>query len=123
LGQDLPNELHLFWYYPGSPLPNSPAAIASLPDQAPVNYYFHHHLGINLQKRSTWLEIVSSPFVWQPQNCRAKVAFQECLEIAIPWVDLHKPPDTQLHILGILAEQGEYHSFVPTDSLIVITIP
>jgi hypothetical protein len=28
-----------------------------------------------------------------------------------------------LHLLGILAEQGEYHSMIPEESLILLTIP
>lgn len=123
IGQGLPNELHLFWYYPGSIQPNCPVPLAHVPEQPPVNYYFHHHLGINLQRQTTWLEEVINPFQWHPRPCQAKVAFQSCLEIAIPWSDLHKEPDTVLHLLGILAEQGEYHSMIPEESLILLTIP
>lgn len=121
--ENCPNELHLFWYYPDSKSPNSSAAIANLPDQSLVNYYFHHHLGINLINKSVWLEEVVSPFVWHPRNTQAQVAFNECLELALPWADLHKEPNTNLHLIAILADQGEFHSYLPEDNLIMIQIP
>lgn len=123
INQDLPNEIHLFWYYPGSPLPNSPAPLAGLPDQERLNYYFHHRLGINLAQQSVWLEEVTAPFVWHPRPSQAQVAFKECLEVALPWADLHKEPDTTLHLLVMLAEQGEFHSCLPNDHFITVQIP
>jgi alpha-amylase/alpha-mannosidase (GH57 family) len=123
LKRHTPNELHLFWYYPGSPRPNSPAAIAGIPDEPIVNYYFHHHLGINLLNKSVWLEEVAAPFVWHPRHTQAQVAFNECLELALPWSDLQKEPNTTFHLIAMLADQGEFHSYLPEDNLILVQIP
>jgi len=123
LKRNTPNELHLFWYYPGSPRPNSPAAIAGIPDEPIVNYYFHHHLGINLLNKSVWLEEVAAPFVWHPRHTQAQVAFNECLELALPWSDLHQEPNTTFHLIAMLADQGEFHSYLPEDNLILVQIP
>lgn len=117
------NELHLFWYYPEVAIPNSPAAIANLPDQSPLNYYFHSHLGIDLINRKLWLEKVHSPFSWLPIPCQSQMAWQSCLEIAIPWTSLQHPPQTALHIIGILADQGEYHTHFPLEDLLKVKIP
>jgi alpha-amylase/alpha-mannosidase (GH57 family) len=44
-GDDIPSELNLLWFYPGQTMHNSPVPLVDLPDEAPVNYFFHHHLG------------------------------------------------------------------------------
>jgi hypothetical protein len=97
--------------------------IAGLPDEPIVNYYFHHHLGINLRNKSVWLEEVAAPFVWHPRHTQAQVAFDECLELALPWSDLHQEPNTTFHLIAMLADQGEFHSYLPEDNLILIQIP
>ena len=122
-GQDLPGELHLLWYYPNMVNHNSPAPIASLPDKAPLNYYFHHHLGINLITESVWLQEAHNYGQWQIRSCRAEAAFDRCLEIAVPWADLHIEPDYNLEILAVFADHGEFRSFVPEDKLIKIQAP
>ena len=117
------NELHLLWYYPGKPLPNSPAPLASLPDQPPENYYFHHHLGLNWQQHTLWLEAVPAPFQWQTQTCQAQFALGESLVIALPWKNLQQPPQTELHLILIFAQQGEYQSRVWPGDLLKLKIP
>ncbi|GAB4531407.1 MAG: glycoside hydrolase [Pleurocapsa sp.] len=122
-GKDIPGELHLLWYYPHVIMHNSPAPIASLPDEAPLNYYFHHHLGINLITESVWLQEAQENCQWHIRACRAEAVFDKCLEIAVPWADLHIEPDYPLEILAIFANHGEYHSFVPENSLLSLQAP
>jgi alpha-amylase/alpha-mannosidase (GH57 family) len=122
-GHGLPNELHLLWYYPGVQMHNSPAPLAGLPDEAPLNYYFHHHLGINLITESTWLQEAQEHYQWHIHSSRADVAFNQCLEIAVPWADLQIEPDYTLHILGIFADHGEYHSYLPENKFVVLRSP
>jgi len=117
------NELHLLWYYPGKPLPNSPAPLASLPDQPPYNYYFHHHLGLNWERQTLWLEAVPAPFQWQTQTCQAQFALGESLVIALPWKNLQQPPQTELHLLLIFAQQGEYQGRVWPGDLLKLKLP
>ena len=122
-GKDLPEELHLLWYYPGLTNHNSPAPLASLPDEAPLNYHFHHHLGINLITGSVWLEESHDRGQWQNRACRAKVVCNRCLEVAVPWSDLDVEPDYPLEILAVFAERGKFHSFVPENKLICLQAP
>lgn len=65
-GEELPAELHLLWFYPGVNCAISPAPIASMPDQAPLNYLFRHHIGINLLTQSIWFEEASDYGQWRP---------------------------------------------------------
>ena len=51
-GRDLPQELNLLWFYPDRTMHNSPISIADVPDIAPLNYHYHHHLEINLLTQS-----------------------------------------------------------------------
>ena len=122
-GKDLPGELHLLWYYPGIANHNSPAPIASLPDEAPLNYGFHHHLGINLVTDSVWLQESHDRGLWQIRASRAEAAFDRCLEVAVPWADLHIEPDYPLEILAVFANHGEFHSFVPENKFVCLQAP
>ncbi len=122
-GKDIPGELHLLWYYPGMTNHNSPAPISGLPNEAPTNYSFHHHLGINLINDSVWLEEAHGELQWQIRACRAEAAFDQCLEIAVPWADLHIQPDYTLEILAIFCDRGEFRSFVPEDKFIKLQTP
>ncbi|NJK55560.1 MAG: glycoside hydrolase [Pleurocapsa sp. SU_5_0] len=122
-GKDIPGELHLLWYYPGVTNHNSPAPIALLPDEPPLNYHFHHHLGVNLVTESVWLQESHSHGQWHIRACRAEVAFEQCLEIAVPWADLHIEPDYPLEILAIFADHGKFQSFVPENKFIQLQAP
>lgn len=122
-GKDIPGELHLLWYYPHVPNHNSPAPIACLPDEAPLNYYFHHHLGINLITDSVWLQEAQHFGQWQMRACRAEAVFDQCLEVAVPWADLHIEPDYNLDILAIFADHGEFRSFIPENKFITLQVP
>jgi alpha-amylase/alpha-mannosidase (GH57 family) len=122
-GQDIPEELHLLWYYPNIPNHNSPAPIAYLPEEIPLNYYFHHHLGINLVTKSVWLQEAQPLGMWQIRPCNAKAVLDQCLEISVPWTDLHIEPNYPLEILAIFADRGEYRSYVPENRLIRLQAP
>ncbi|MFM1841807.1 MAG: hypothetical protein RLZZ490_540 [Cyanobacteriota bacterium] len=111
-----PDELHLWWYYPGVPHPNAPAAIASLPDQAPLNYYFHHHCGVNLNSQQAWHEVAVNAATWQRSPQRPEVIRQDhILVITCPVELLAQPRNPTLHLLVLLAEQGEFHSLLSGD--------
>jgi hypothetical protein len=122
-GQELPSELHLLWYYPGLCWPNSPAPLAELPERAPLNYRFHHHLGINLLTEAVWLEAAAENDLWHPKSSRAEVAVGRCLELAVPWGDLQVEPDGALHLLAVLAERGEFRSYLPEDEMVILQVP
>jgi len=122
-GGDLPSELRLLWYYPDITLHNSPAPLTGLPDKAPLNYLFHHHLGINLLTESIWLKEAVENSSWHSRATRAVVAFERCLELAVPWGDLHIQPDYPLRLLVVLAEHGEFHSYLPENGLIRLQAP
>lgn len=122
-GQNFPGELHLLWFYPGRSNHNSPIPLANLPSEAPLNYMFHHHLGINLSTDSLWLEQAVEYFQWYPRATRAEVAFAECLELAVPWADLHLDPDSSLQLLIVLADDGIFHSYLPEDRFVSLQAP
>lgn len=123
-GIEIPPEVHLFWYYEGRTMHNSPAPIADLPDEAPLNYLFHHHLAINLLTGDRRLQEAGRDLLWHPCPTTAQVAFATCLEVAIPWTDLREVgPDWSLRIVAILADEGRYVSYLPEDGLIPVDVP
>ncbi|MBD1939516.1 glycoside hydrolase [Microcoleus sp. FACHB-68] len=122
-GKDCPSELNLLWYYPDRTMHNSRAPLASLPDEAPVNYSFHHHLGINLVTQTSWFQEAGEHHQWHPRAGRAQVALDKCLEIAIPWADLPMNPDWSLRLVLMLSDAGQFRDYVPENSLIPIEMP
>lgn len=124
LGTDFPPELHLLWFYPDHPMPVSAAPIAELPDKAPVNYLFHHHLGINLLTQSYWFQEAGDFYQWHSRLSRAQIAIDACLELAVPWADLQLvEPDWSLRLLVVLADEGRYVDYLPDQALIPVDIP
>lgn len=122
-GKELPPELHLFWFYPNMTMLNSAVCLIDVPDVAPANYLFHHHLGINLLTESVWLEEAWEGHEWHPRTSRASVALDRCLELAVPWADLHIEPDSSLHLIAMFADRGKFHSYLPEDRLIRLQAP
>jgi len=128
VGKDLPNELHLFWYYAEINLAKCPIDLEGLPESAPLNDQYHHHLAINLLSHAIWLEqaqddsLAEKP-TWHPRLNHAKAVLDKCLEVAVPWSDLNIYPDTSLHLVAIFAESGTFKSYLPEDSLVVFKMP
>lgn len=122
-GKDIPPELHLFWYYPGVGGEISRPPLEGLPDKAPMNYLFRHHLGINLVTESLWFAEARANHHWDSRRSRAEMAFKQCLEISVPWADLHIQPDVSLHLVAVLANQGKFHSFLPEETLVKLSAP
>ena len=122
-GQDLPSELNLLWFYPEKTMNNSPIPLAEVPDVAPLNYHYHHHLEINLLSQSLQFREAGEHFQWLPRASRAQVALNNCLELAVPWADLQMPPDYPVRVILVLANDGCYHSYLPENALVQIQIP
>ena len=123
LGKDIPGELHLLWYYPGVTMYNSPLPLAGLPNESPLNYYFHHHLTINLRTESVKLTEAEENHQWHIRATRSEARYDQCIEVSVPWADLQIDPDSPLEILAVFGDRGEYRSFVPEDKLIRLQAP
>ncbi len=122
-GRGLPSELNLLWFYPEKTMLNSPIPLAEVPDGAPLNYLFHHHLEINLLTQSIQFREAGENYQWHPRFSRAQVAFNTCLEIAVPWADLQVPPDYPLRLIFVLSDDGRFDSYLPENALIPIEVP
>jgi alpha-amylase/alpha-mannosidase (GH57 family) len=122
-GKDIPGELHLLWFYPDRIMHNSSAPLAEVPDESPLNYLFHHHLGINLLTQCHWFQEAGEHYQWQPRTSRAQVAIDHCLEVAVPWADLQVAPDCRLQLVLVLADNGIFRSYVPENALVPIKAP
>ncbi|MGV2389590.1 MAG UNVERIFIED_CONTAM: hypothetical protein LVR29_19105 [Microcystis novacekii LVE1205-3] len=48
LGKNIPPEVHLYWYYDEVHRLQSPIPLADIPLESPLDYGYHHHLGVNL---------------------------------------------------------------------------
>lgn len=122
-GKDIPGELHLLWFYPDRTMHNSPAPLAELLEEAPLNYQFHHQLGINLVTQAFWFQEAVEHYQWQPRTSHAQVALKQCLEVAIPWADLQVEPDYPLRLVLVFADNGIFRSYAPTNAFVPITVP
>lgn len=122
-GEDIPPELNLLWFYPDQTMHNSPIPLVDLPDEAPLNYAFHHHLGINLLTQTTWFQEAGESLRWQSRATRAQVGLDTCLEVAVPWADLKIQPDWSLRLVLVTSESGRYRSYLPEAALVPINAP
>lgn len=122
-GVDYPSELNLLWYYPNQTMHNSPVPLADVPEEAPLNYLYHHFLGINLLSQSVRLQEAGEHYQWYSRSSRAQAALDHCLELAVPWADLQANPDWSLRLLLIFSENGHFRSFLPEDSLLLLNVP
>ncbi len=122
-GRDFPPQLNLLWFYPDRTMHNSPVPLADLPDVAPVNYMFHHHLEINLLTQSIQFQEAGEHYQWHPRVSRTQMALDKCLEVAIPWADLQIPPDYPLRLILVLSDQGRFSNYLPENALIPIEVP
>ncbi len=122
-GRDCPPQLNLLWFYPDRTMHNSPAPVGDLPDEAPLNYLFHHQLEINLLTQTVHFQEAGDNHQWHPRFSRAQVGLDRCLEVAVPWADLQIPPDYPLRMTLVLADEGRFKGYLPENTLIPIDVP
>lgn len=122
-GAEGPSELHLLWFYPDQSLYNSPIPLAQLPDRAPLNYRFRHHLGISLRQPSIWLEEAGEYDQWHSCPSQARLGLDQCVEVAVPWGDLQIQPDSSLRLIAVLAQDGQFAGYLPEDTLVLLQMP
>jgi hypothetical protein len=114
----------LLWYYPDHPMHNSAAPIAELPDEAPMNFLFHHHLGVNLKTHTSWFQEAGEHYQWHAHPSRAQVGLDRCLELAVPWDDMPEiQPDWPVRIVVILADEGRYKGYLPENGVVPVQVP
>ena len=70
-----------------------------------------------------WLSEAEADWRWHIRACRAQAVYEQCLEIAVPWADLHIDPDSPLEILAVFGDRGEYRSYLPEDKFIRLQAP
>jgi alpha-amylase/alpha-mannosidase (GH57 family) len=123
IGDDIPPELNLLWFYPDRTMHNSPVPIVDLPAEPPLNYLFHHHLGVNLLTQTVWFQEAETDLRWHSRSTRAQVGLDSCLELAVPWADLQIPPDSALSLVLVMSDGGRYRSYLPENALVPIAVP
>ena len=78
---------------------------------------------MNLLTQTCWLEEAEADGHWHPRYCNAQVAIANCIEVAVPWSDLHIDPGCELHLLAISANNGKFSEHFPDHQLISIRMP
>jgi alpha-amylase/alpha-mannosidase (GH57 family) len=122
-GVDCPPELNLLWFYPDRTMHNSPVPLLDLPDAAPLNYLFHHHLELNLLTNSIQFQEAGEHHQWHPRFTRAQMSVDRCLELAIPWADLQVEPDYPLRAVLVLSDRDRFQDYLPENTLIPVAVP
>lgn len=122
-GIDSPPQLNLLWYYADQNVCNSPIPLTEIPNEAPVNYYFHNHLEINLLTQSVRFQEARENHQWITRFSRAQVGLDQCLEISVPWADLQALPDWELKLLLVWSEEDRFRDYLPENKLISVSIP
>jgi len=122
-GVDCPPEINLLWFYPHQTMHNSPVPLVHLPDEAPLNFLYHHHLGFNLLTQTLWFQEAGEHLRWHSRATRAQLGLDTCLELAVPWDDLNIEPDYSLQLALVLSDGGRYRDYLPEQTLICIGMP
>ncbi len=73
--------------------------------------------------QTCWLEEAEEDFQWHSRYCNAQLAIDNCIEVAVPWSDLHLDPDYELHLLTMLADDGQFKEHFPENQLIRLQTP
>jgi len=122
-GIDCPPELNLLWFYPDCLKINSPIPLTQVPAEPPLSYRFHYRLGINLLDSTTWLEEAVEYDQWQSRPHQVQFGLDQCLEIAVPWADLHIEPSWPVRLIVVLAKDGQFASYLPENTLVPLQMP
>ncbi len=123
IGQDISPELNVLWYYANQTMHNSSIPLVELPPQSPLDYHYHHHLGVNLLTRTIWLQEAIDHFRWESRATKAQMALDQCLELSLPWADLEMEPDATLQLILVMSDGGRFRQLLPETGLISLTIP
>ena len=115
--------LHLCWFYPEQANYNSPIALAGLPDIAPLNYLFRHHLKVDLNNQLVTLEQAIAGFRWQEMTTQAQMGLDQCLELSVPWGDLTVNPGHAARLVVLLSIDGLFQVSLPEYTTIPIDVP
>jgi alpha-amylase/alpha-mannosidase (GH57 family) len=118
-----PDEIHLCWYYPDRQAHNSPVPLTQVPDVAPANYRYRHHLGMKLATQSLWFQEAGEGNTWRSRPSRARFAVESCLELAVPWDDLPVEPDWGIRLAVFVARQGVFSDVLPESGPIAFSVP
>lgn len=78
---------------------------------------------IDFEKQQIAFKEAIANYQWEERPNHARYALGICLEVAIPWADLHLHPDCGLHLLIVLAQDGYYLDHLPTEQLLFLTTP
>jgi alpha-amylase/alpha-mannosidase (GH57 family) len=122
-GIDCPPELHLFWFYPDRTGYNSPMPLSNVPSHSPLNYLYHHHLKIHLLRPLLGFHEAMEYSRWQACVTHAKVAIDQCIEVAMPWSDLGVGSEWSLALIVVLAKNGQFQNYLPEDRLVTLQVP
>lgn len=123
IGLDVPPELNVLWYYANQTMHNSAIPLVELPSQSPLDYQYHHHLGVNLLTRTIWLQEAIDHFRWESRATKAQMALDRCLELSLPWADLEMEPDATLQLILVMSDGGRFRQLLLENGLISLTIP
>lgn len=122
-GIDCPPKLHLLWFYLDQVMYNSPIQLSGLPDQQPLNYRFHHHLKIDLLSQAVSLQEAGEFDQWHSRPTQAQVGLDQCLEVSVPWADLHLQPDWSLQLVAVLAQENQFSSQLTENTFVPLQMP
>jgi len=102
---------------------NSLIPLGQVPDQSPLNYQYHHHLAINLTNHDIRLEEAADHNQWHGRSHQVQMGLDQCLEIAVPWSNLHLEPDWPLELIVVLSKHGEFVEHLPDNKLVPLQVP
>lgn len=115
--------VHLCFFYPGRIHFISPIPLHHVPDVAPANYLFHHHLAIVPQATQATLWQAVPFHQWQRRETGAIVKLQNCLEIGVPWADLIPETGVSLRCVIFFSQDVTFQTCLDQKGIISVEVP
>ncbi|MGE5707157.1 MAG: glycoside hydrolase, partial [Bacteroidota bacterium] len=123
--RDPEDEVLVYLCYPGIERMNSPINLR--PGTAELGsvkgYLFAHELRIGLAPLSLVLSTAGECFTWHELGPVGKVAFEQALDLVIPFQALGLPPGQEIQFAIFFARKGTVAEVIPLDSLLGLTFP
>jgi alpha-amylase/alpha-mannosidase (GH57 family) len=122
-GAGMPQVLQLYLYYPNQINHTSPIQLPDAPDEPPLNYRFRHMLELHLAQGETIFKEAQEFGGWVERPTQTRFAVGQCVEVAIPWLELQMTSGQRAQWSLVLVRNGSYEAHFPLDGTVEVQIP
>lgn len=118
------DSLALYIYYPGQPRINSPVNFKKGKAEGKTkDYHFAHEIRYDWADGVAGISFAGETNTWVQIDLAAHSAYQETLDLAIPFRALSVAPGQEIHLVVALARNGELVELAPANHGLAVRVP